>query len=154
MRIRRLQSRHGAATDGSRKGSRKLRVHTTPAPVNDAPTDDEATAGVLAVVAKVSAYPPAALRPAMRLVDDLGFDSLMVGDLSAGLAERFPELGGIPQELLINGPTIADLIAYVRTGGAGPDGRSGRRGRSRRTGWRWRRRRFSSHRVSGPGGRS
>jgi 8-amino-7-oxononanoate synthase len=92
----------------------------TPAPINDAPTDDEATAGVLAVVAKVSAYPPAALRPAMRLVDDLGFDSLMVGDLSAGLAERFPELGGIPQELLINGPTIADLIAYVRTGGAGP----------------------------------
>jgi 8-amino-7-oxononanoate synthase len=84
-----------------------------------APLDaDDATNGVLAVVSKVSAYPLAALRASMRLVDDLGFDSLMIGDLSAGLAERFPGLGGIPQSVLINGPTIADLIAYVATGGA------------------------------------
>jgi 8-amino-7-oxononanoate synthase len=52
----------------------------------------------------------------MKLSDDLGFDSLMMGDLAKGLAERFPGLPGIPQELLIDGPTVADLAAFVRTG--------------------------------------
>jgi 8-amino-7-oxononanoate synthase len=84
----------------------------------EASTEDDATAGVMEVVAKVSAYPKSSLRSTMRLAEDLGFDSLMVGDLATGLAERFPQLGGIPQELLINGPTITDLIEYVATGGA------------------------------------
>jgi 8-amino-7-oxononanoate synthase len=80
------------------------------------PVGDDVDSRVLAVVAKVSAYPLAALRPEMALADDLGFDSLMVGDLATGLAEAFPGLGGIPQELLINGPTVADIIHFAKTG--------------------------------------
>lgn len=88
---------------------------TTPA----APTEqvDQDQQKVFAVVAKVSAYPLDALKPTMRLVDDLGFDSLMVGDMATGLAEAFPGLGGIPQELLINSPTVQDLIDFVKTAG-------------------------------------
>ncbi len=69
---------------------------------------------VFAVLAKVSAYPRHALRPSMTLMEDLGFDSLMVGDLAAGLSQAFPGLPGIPQELLINRPTVDNLVAFVR----------------------------------------
>lgn len=79
-------------------------------------TVDADSQKVMAVVAKVSAYPLDALKPTMRLIDDLGFDSLMVGDLATALADAFPGLGGIPQELLINGPTVQDLIDYVAAG--------------------------------------
>ncbi|TNE85927.1 MAG: aminotransferase class I/II-fold pyridoxal phosphate-dependent enzyme [Deltaproteobacteria bacterium] len=74
---------------------------------------------VLGIVAKVSAYPRAALRVDMALVDDLGFDSLMVGDLATGLAEAFPGIGGIPQEMLINRPTVQDLVDFARGQGQG-----------------------------------
>ncbi len=84
-----------------------------PAPTPAPATGSDVQGKVMEVVAKVSAYPLDALKPGMRLIDDLGFDSLMVGDLATGLAERFPGLGGIPQELLIGGPTVQDLIDYV-----------------------------------------
>jgi len=87
-----------------------------PAPAADQGPRDVASE-VIRVVAKVSAYPASALKPGMALVEDLGFDSLMVGDLATGLAEAFPGLGGIPQELLINRPTVQDLIDYVSTAG-------------------------------------
>ncbi|MEZ4316636.1 MAG: aminotransferase class I/II-fold pyridoxal phosphate-dependent enzyme [Myxococcota bacterium] len=89
----------------------------TPAP-KPAEADDTVRK-VMAVVGKVSAYPLDALKPGMRLIDDLGFDSLMVGDLATGLAEAFPGIGGIPQELLINGPTVQDLVDYVKSAGDG-----------------------------------
>ena len=89
-----------------------------PAPVVtvvDASTEgeDEVVAKVMAVVAKVSAYPLDALRPGMGLIEDLGFDSLMVGDLATYLADAFPGLGGLPQELLINSPSVQDIIDFV-----------------------------------------
>ncbi len=90
--------------------------------VQAAPTAEDAASGddvldrVLAVISKVSAYPRNALRPEMALQDDLGFDSLMVGDLATSLADAFPGLGGIPQELLINRPKVGDIIAYARGG--------------------------------------
>ena len=100
----------------------------TPAAPSAAPTPEVATAAeatdvpgrVLAVISKVSAYPLSALGPSMSLVDDLGFDSLMVGDMATGLADAFPGLGGIPQELLINRPSVQDIIDFVATGGSGP----------------------------------
>jgi 8-amino-7-oxononanoate synthase len=55
----------------------------------------------------------------MSLTDDLGFDSLMVGDLATGIADAFPGLGGIPQELFINNPSVQDLVDYINTGGDG-----------------------------------
>ncbi|MCB9681452.1 MAG: aminotransferase class I/II-fold pyridoxal phosphate-dependent enzyme [Alphaproteobacteria bacterium] len=93
-----------------------------PEPVGPGASGDDVLDGVLAVVAKVSAYPRATLKASMKLVDDLGFDSLMLGDLATGLSERFPGLPGIPQELLINGPSVDDLATFVRTGAVAGDG--------------------------------
>jgi 8-amino-7-oxononanoate synthase len=94
-------------------------VPPTPDPEPVAPSGDEVHDKVLGVVARVSAYPKDALRLGMSLQDDLGFDSLMVADLATGLADAFPGLGGIPQELLLNRPTVADMVAFARDGGAG-----------------------------------
>ncbi|MCB9697941.1 MAG: aminotransferase class I/II-fold pyridoxal phosphate-dependent enzyme [Alphaproteobacteria bacterium] len=80
---------------------------------------DEVYDKVAAVVAKVSSYPRASLRPDQVLVDDLGFDSLMVGDLATGLAEAFPGLGGLPQELLLARPTVADIADHVKVARGG-----------------------------------
>lgn len=70
---------------------------------------------VLAAVAKASAYPRAALKPTMKLGDDLGFDSMMVADLAEELRKQIPGFTGIPQELLISGPNIGDIIAFVKS---------------------------------------
>jgi 8-amino-7-oxononanoate synthase len=94
----------------------EARPTETPAAATEAPAagTDEVLEKVLAIVSRVSAYPRDALKPAMRLQDDLGFDSLMVGDLATGLADAFPGLGGIPQEMLLNRPTVNDIVEYAR----------------------------------------
>ncbi len=84
-------------------------------------TDDDVYAKVVEVVARVSSYPRNAVQPTLTLVDDLGFDSLMVADLATGLAEAFPGLGGLPQELLINRPTVEDISDYVKGAERGTD---------------------------------
>lgn len=88
-------------------------------PAADKAGSDPVEDKVLAVIAKVSAYPVASLRRDMALVEDLGFDSLMVGDLASGLSEAFEAIDGIPQELLINRPTVQDIIDFARTAGTG-----------------------------------
>ena len=88
---------------------------------DDAPDEqDSVMAQVIGLVARVSSYPKTAIKPTSTLIDDLGFDSLMVGDLATGLAEQFPGVPGLPQEMLINQPTILDLVAHVQNtrGGA------------------------------------
>lgn len=104
----------------------------TPAPV-DAPADkaaapkvaaveDEVYNAVMAAVARASAYPRDALRAEMRLRDDLGFDSMMVADLAEDLTKTIPGFTGIPQEVLVNQPSILDIIDFARnptTGAAG-----------------------------------
>jgi len=94
-------------------------VAAAPTPASEAPAEEDVEARVLQVIARVSAYPVKALKPDMTLVDDLGFDSLMVGDLATGLSDAFAAIDGIPQELLINRPTVADIIAFARTAGQG-----------------------------------
>jgi 8-amino-7-oxononanoate synthase len=84
-----------------------------------APANDDVESTVLAIIAKVSAYPREALRIEMSLVDDLGFDSLMVNDMATGLADAFPAIDGIPQELLINRPSVRDIVAFARNASAG-----------------------------------
>lgn len=76
---------------------------------------DQLTDVVYAAIAKASAYPRAALKPTMRLGDDLGFDSMMVADLAEELRKNIAGFVGIPQELLIQGPTIADILAFARS---------------------------------------
>lgn len=70
---------------------------------------------VRVAVAKASAYPIDALEPTMRLMEDLGFDSMMTTDLIEELTQTIPGLGGIPQEFFIKSPTIADLVEYARS---------------------------------------
>ncbi|MEQ1506836.1 MAG: SDR family NAD(P)-dependent oxidoreductase, partial [Myxococcota bacterium] len=89
------------------------------APAAEVAGADEVYDKVAGVVSKVSSYPRAALRPDLGLVDDLGFDSLMVADLATGLAEAFPALGGLPQELLLNRPTVQAIVDHVRTARSG-----------------------------------
>jgi 8-amino-7-oxononanoate synthase len=98
-------------------------VAQAPAPAEPvaapAPSSDEVFEKVAAVVAKVSSYPRAAIKPELSLVDELGFDSLMVSDLASGLADAFPGLGGLPQELLLNRPTVQAIADHVRTAQTG-----------------------------------
>lgn len=121
-----LQLEAGSAPQ---KAARSEPAKRAPAAPEAATSGDALADTVIAVVAKVSAYPKAAVKPGMLLMEQLGFDSLMVGDLVAGLGEKFPGLEGIPQELLINNPSVADIIDYVRTvesgGAAESEDRSG-----------------------------
>ena len=68
---------------------------------------------VYAAVAKASAYPRAALRPKMKLSDDLGFDSMMVADFVEELRKQIPGFSGIPQDILVNQPTIQNIVDFV-----------------------------------------
>ncbi len=85
----------------------------------EAEAPDDVYEKVADVVARVSSYPRQSLRAEQSLVDDLGFDSLMVADLATGLAESFPGLGGLPQELLLNRPSVQAIAEHVRTAGTG-----------------------------------
>ncbi|WP_405828956.1 type I polyketide synthase [Streptomyces sp. NBC_00105] len=51
---------------------------------------DEITAGVLAHVARISAFPVSHLRLDQLLIDELGFDSLMLTDLFTALTRQWP----------------------------------------------------------------
>jgi 8-amino-7-oxononanoate synthase len=93
------------------------------APAPPAAEEDPVAEAVLAVVAKVSAYPRAAVSLRQSLVGDLGFDSLMIADLANGIAEAFPGIGGIPQDLLVERPTVGAIVDWARvarTGAARP----------------------------------
>ncbi|NOY26287.1 MAG: acyltransferase domain-containing protein, partial [Oligoflexia bacterium] len=99
--------------------ARTARTAPTDAQPPAAPADSDLPTQVRQVIAKVSAYPLTALKPAMGLIDDLGFDSLMVNDLVVGLKDAFPAVEGIPQDLLINHPTVQDIIDFVDSVGQG-----------------------------------
>lgn len=110
-----------AASDVERvSGSMEEGVAEEAAPAAKA-SGDEVFDQVATVVSKVSSYPRKSIRPTQSLVDDLGFDSLMVADLATGLGEAFPGMGGLPQELMLNRPSVQDLVDHVRNAGQGPD---------------------------------
>ncbi|MFF4642593.1 type I polyketide synthase [Streptomyces sp. NPDC001389] len=72
---------------------------------------DAATASVLAHVARISAFPVEHLRGDQLLVDDLGFDSLMLTDLFTALAGEWPQWAF--DETAADRPTVAGLAALV-----------------------------------------
>ncbi len=74
---------------------------------------EEVRRRVFEIVAKVSAFPSEALRAEQRLVDELGFDSLMVADLGGALESQFPDLGGLPPSLFQLETTLDDLASHV-----------------------------------------
>ncbi|GGT14605.1 MULTISPECIES: type I polyketide synthase [Streptomyces] len=91
----------------------------TPAPDPGPAADAGDTAsGVLAHVARISAFPVAHLRDDQLLVDDLGFDSLMLTDLFTALKRQYP--GWAFDERTADRPTVGGLAAAVAGATAGP----------------------------------
>lgn len=83
----------------------------------DAPAGAQGDAianAVMQAVAKASAYPVDSLQRSMRLIEDLGFDSMMTTDLVEELIRTVPGLTGIPREIFVASPTIDVLIEYAR----------------------------------------
>ena len=79
--------------------------------------EEEIHARVLRIVSKVSAFPYESLRAEQKLLDDLGFDSLMANELSTRLSEAFPGFAGIPRALFASSPSLSDLVRQVEGGG-------------------------------------
>ncbi|MFI1945886.1 aminotransferase class I/II-fold pyridoxal phosphate-dependent enzyme [Streptomyces virginiae] len=77
------------------------------------PGDDVTTVreSVLAHVARVSAFPVAHLHDDRSLIDDLGFDSLMLTDLFTSLKRQWPRW--TRDETATDRPTIAGIIAMI-----------------------------------------
>jgi 8-amino-7-oxononanoate synthase len=82
---------------------------TSPSPVDA----DRVREKVFELVARVSAFPPGSLRPDQRLVDELGFDSLMVADLGGAIDKEFPNSGGLPQSLFSLQTTVEDVAEHL-----------------------------------------
>jgi 8-amino-7-oxononanoate synthase len=68
---------------------------------------------VRSVVAEVCAFPEEMLELSAALIDDLGFDSLMLVELDDHLSGRWPELGPLPPELVSRRTTIRQLAEHV-----------------------------------------
>ncbi len=85
-------------------------------PSDAAPDPKDVRARVLAAVSKVSAFPTDALRADQKIFEDLGFDSLMLQELSTRLGENFPGFPGLPRSLFATNPTIDDLVRHVEGG--------------------------------------
>ena len=88
-------------------------VQPMAAPVDVTPTRSVADVAALvrAEVARVSGFPPESLKT-VQTISDLGFDSIMVGDLFSGLVREFPGLTVDPDWFLPT-TTIDDVIGYV-----------------------------------------
>lgn len=89
-------------------------------PAPRAPADEEAstageiheiTAGVLAHVARISAFPVSHLRVDHLLIDELGFDSLMLTDLFTALTRQWPQWTG--DESAAERPTVGRIAAMI-----------------------------------------
>lgn len=82
-------------------------------PAVDGPSPDEVKSKLFDIVARVSAFPRDQIREDQRLVDELGFDSLMVADLGGDIEKTFPDLGGLPQSLFSLTTTVGDLGEHL-----------------------------------------
>ena len=97
-------------------------VSSAPKPVAKV-SSDEVRQKVIEVISKISAFPADSLRFEQRLVDELGFDSLMVADLGGALEAKFPSAGGLPQSLFSLETTVGDIAShFVATIGQGAGG--------------------------------
>src|SRR5207253_8276993 len=81
---------------------------------------ERAAKTIIASVARISAFPPEAIKPAQTLVGDLGFDSLMTVELDADVNKAFPGAGGLPRNLLGLQTTVQDIIDHVARSVAQP----------------------------------
>ncbi|TMA29644.1 MAG: aminotransferase class I/II-fold pyridoxal phosphate-dependent enzyme [Deltaproteobacteria bacterium] len=87
-----------------------------PVPITARPgaaATDRAAHVITASVARISAFPAEAIKPAQTLVGDLGFDSLMTVELDSDVSKAFPDIGALPRSLLGPTTTVQDLIDHV-----------------------------------------
>ncbi|MFF2848799.1 aminotransferase class I/II-fold pyridoxal phosphate-dependent enzyme [Streptomyces sp. NPDC058001] len=75
--------------------------------------DGSVTERLLAVIARVSDFPPDVLGPDQALVDDLGFDSLLVAELADQLAAEWPDLPPLTRELTRPGTTVREIADWI-----------------------------------------
>ncbi|MFH8884137.1 aminotransferase class I/II-fold pyridoxal phosphate-dependent enzyme [Streptomyces californicus] len=91
-------------------------------PVSDGPDagDGRAASIVLEEVSRTSVLPLHELNRRMVLTSDLGFDSLMLQELEAGLGKRVP--GFTTDEMYATGLTVERLVTLVDAHGVPPSG--------------------------------
>ncbi|MFB6979001.1 aminotransferase class I/II-fold pyridoxal phosphate-dependent enzyme [Streptomyces scopuliridis] len=77
--------------------------------------DGSVTERLLAAIARVSDFPPDVLGPDQALVDDLGFDSLLVAELAEQLAHEWPGLPPLTRELPRPGTTVREIADWITT---------------------------------------
>ncbi|MFG2555648.1 type I polyketide synthase [Streptomyces sp. NPDC048581] len=87
-----------------------------PAPASAPAPAPDAEGAVFAQIARISAFPVDHLRGDQLLVEELGFDSLMLTDLFASLRRRWPSLK-VDEECAR--PTVGSVVAMI-TGTAEP----------------------------------
>lgn len=101
-------------------------VAAEPAPAPASPADeepapagslDEVTDGVLSHVARISAFPVEQLNKDQLLIDELGFDSLMLTDLFTSLKRQWPQWRF--DERVADRPTVGRIAALIA--GGSPD---------------------------------
>ncbi|HEX9577780.1 MAG TPA: type I polyketide synthase, partial [Myxococcales bacterium] len=80
---------------------------------NEVPPAREVTRVITSSVARISAFPAEAIKPAQTLAGDLGFDSLMTVELDADINKAFPGIGGLPRSLLGAATTVQDVVDHV-----------------------------------------
>jgi len=102
-----------AAVTAEPAGAPAATTTPPPAAVDPTPPGGSVLDTVLDAVAQISAFPPESLSPSQSLAQDLGLDSLMFVELSTAVKEAFPALDGIPQSLISQSTTIADVVAFV-----------------------------------------
>lgn len=88
---------------------------SAPPAQDDRSTVDEAARQrqVLEIVARVSAFPLDKVHADQKLVDDLGFDSLMVADLVAALEKEVPNAGQLSEASFDLSTTVGDIVASL-----------------------------------------
>jgi 8-amino-7-oxononanoate synthase len=85
-----------------------------------AASDERVARTILASVARISAFPLEAIKPAQTLAGDLGFDSLMTVELDGDINKAFPGAGGLPRNLLGPQTTVQDVIDHLARAVAQP----------------------------------
>jgi 8-amino-7-oxononanoate synthase len=68
---------------------------------------------LLAALEAAGGHSAETLRPDQSLVDELGYDSLMLVELEAHLMRACPDLGRVPDDLLRGDATVGDLDAWL-----------------------------------------
>ncbi len=72
---------------------------------------------ILNILSKITAYPVKEIRPTYSMLNDLGFDSIMAGDLVSQLIKEFPSLKSVSRDFFVKvyneEKTVQDLETFI-----------------------------------------